>query len=111
MIPFHVIPTNNSAWQVLLGRMWIQRTNFHMDWENRRYSLKVCDSILNGDSAKKLDLPSTLVEETTPTEQPHHSAKDTNKIWIVDESNPTLGWLVNKLLLKSQGYGKKWISC
>ena len=122
MIPFHVLPTNSPAWQVLLGRRWIQTTNFQMDWETRRYSLKVCDTILNGDSAEKLDQPSTLVEEnpspsilveeTNPTEENHQSAIDTNKKkWIVDEGSPSLGWLVDESLLKSQGYGKQWKAC
>ena len=34
IIPFHVVLTYNFSWQVLLGRTWIQRTNFQMDWEN-----------------------------------------------------------------------------
>ena len=122
IIPFQVVPTNNHVWQVLLGRRWMQTTNFQMDWDTRRYSLKVCDTILNGDLAEKPDKPSTLVEENTkpstlveeinPTKQSQQSPTDSHKHkWIVDEGNPNSGWLVKEPLLRAQGYGKQWKAC
>ena len=32
LIPFQVLPTNGYDWQLLLGRTWMQQTNFQIDW-------------------------------------------------------------------------------
>ena len=31
MVPFQVLPTNGCDWQLLLGRTWMQRTNFQIN--------------------------------------------------------------------------------
>ena len=69
--------------------------NFQMDWENWRYLLKVSNSTLTGQSAKGLDNPSTLIEETNPIPQPiphtqsQHTSGMHNTTWIQDEADNT----------------------
>lgn len=92
MSPFQVPPTKTFDWKLLLGRTWMQQMNFQMDWETQCYTLKVCSFIFTRDLAKRLDPPSTLVEETTPHAQAQHNLAIQSTTWIVDESNPTSTW-------------------
>ena len=38
-IPFKVLPTNGCDWQLLLGRTWMQQTNFQTDWVKQEFQL------------------------------------------------------------------------
>ena len=61
--------------------------------------------ILQGKLAKRLDPPSTSVEETplTPVDQAKAEVATT---WISNEANQGRGWNIPTTLLKAQGYGK-----
>ena len=93
----------------------MQHTNFQIDWIKREFQLQVRNSILQGKSAKRLDPPSTSVEETPLTPQaPIHKKQVKVKVattWISDETNQGHGKKVPTTLLKAQGYGKKWKDC
>ena len=39
LIPFQVLPTNGYDWQLLLGRTWMQQTNFRMNWVKQEFHL------------------------------------------------------------------------
>ena len=69
MVPFQVLPTNGCDYKLLLGKSWMQETNFQMLWTDRAYKVEVNNSTLTGYSAKRLDIPSTEVEETPLTAQ------------------------------------------
>ena len=93
----------------------MQQTNFQIDWIKRELQLQVSNPILQGKSAKRLDPPSTSVEEKPPTPQaPNHEEQGKAKVattWISDEANKGHGWKVPTKLLKAQGYGKRWKDC
>ena len=83
----------------------MQQTNFQIDWIKREFQLQVSNSILQGKSAKRLDPPSTLVEETPLTPQaPIHEKQvkvEVATTWISDEANQGHGWKVPTTLLKA----------
>ena len=68
----------------------MQRTNFQIDWDTKKFKLKVNSSTLTGTSAKRLDSPSTSIEETSLTAQARLQQAPQKKAltWIVDEANP-----------------------
>lgn len=115
MVTFHVLPTNGCDYKLLLGRRWMQETEFQMLWTDCSYQLKVNNSTLTGYSAERLDLPSPRVEETPHTAQVHDKSPQRPQpqqvTWIADQSNPGYGWNVKTSLLKAQGYGAKWKDC
>ena len=39
MGPFQVLPTNGCDWQLLLGKTWMQHTNFQIDWDTKKFKL------------------------------------------------------------------------
>ena len=39
LVPFQVLLTNGCDWQHLLGRTWMQRTNFQIDWDTKKFKL------------------------------------------------------------------------
>ena len=87
----------------------MQHTNFQINWDTREYKLQVDSSTIIGTLVKRLDLPSTLVEET-PLIAKTQIQQDKSKeviTWIVDEANPNFGWHVPTSLLKAQGYSKR----
>ena len=63
--------------------------------------------------AKRLDLPSTLVEETPIIAQAQNQQAKPKEVltWIANEANPNFGWHVPTSLLKAQGYDKRWKEC
>lgn len=87
-------------------------TNFQMLWTDQAFTLEVNGSTLTGYSAERLDLPSTLVEETTLTAQVHDKSSQRpqakHMTWIEDQYNYGYGWKVHTSLLKAQGYGIQW---
>ncbi len=115
IVPFQVLPTNGCNWQLLLGRTWMQQTNFQMNWDTREYKLKVSKSVLTGTSAERLDLPSTSVEEKSLTVQTQTQQQQAQlaeaTTWIKDKAHPNFGWKVATSLLKAQGYGRRWKDC
>ena len=115
LVPFQVLPTNGCDYQLLLGRTWMQETNFQMQWMDRAYKLQVNHSTLTIYLAERIDTPSTLVEETSHTAQVHKkSPKRPNQqlnTWISDQANPGFGWSVPTSLLRAQGYGPRWRAC
>ena len=56
-IIFHIAHRNQAVVNVILGRHWIQQTNFQMDWETRAFKCKVNFENLKGYSAESA--PST----------------------------------------------------
>ena len=93
----------------------MQQTNLQIDWIKRKFQLQVSNSTLHGKSAERLDLPSTSVEEKSLTSRAqNHKEQVKVKVattWISDEANRGHGWKVPTMLLKAQGYGKKWKDC
>ena len=93
----------------------MQETNFQMQWTDRQYKLEVNNSNLTGYSAKRLDIPSTSVEETSHTAQVHKKSPQRpnplHTTWIRDELKLGFGCNVSTSLLKAQGYGHKWKDC
>ena len=112
MVFFQVLPTNGYDWQLLLGRTWMQQTNFQIDWIKQEFQLQVSNSILQGKLVERLDPPSTSVEEKPLTPlAPDHKEQvkvEVATTWISDETNRGHGWKIPTTLLKAQGYGKKW---
>ena len=83
----------------------MQCTNFQIDWNAREYQIQVSNSLIIGTSAKRLDFPSTLVEETPLTTQAQTHKQQVKSgeatTWITDEANPNFGWKVLTSLLKA----------
>ena len=86
-----------------------------MQWTDQAYKFELNNSTSTGYSAKRLDIPSTLVEETSHTAQVHEKSpprpKQQHTTWIRDQAKPCLGRNVTTDLLKAQGYGPRWRDC
>ena len=76
----------------------MQETNFQMQWMHITYKLEVNHSTLMGYSAKRLDIPSTLVEETSHTAQVHEKESK--------ETEPTA-----KHMDKRSSQARLWMEC
>ena len=95
-IDFYVAPQDHPHIDLLLGRQWIARHNLQLDWLARTFSMKVADSVISGKSA---ELECCLPIETKCVE-------DASSTWIVNDYNPTHGWLVKNSHLEKQAYGR-----
>lgn len=107
---FYVAPKSKAMVDMVLGRSWNIKTNFSLDWVNRKYTLQLCESgALSGDCApvypslQNMEYIDLLSSTTLPP--PHESEVEMH--WIVDTtSRGSHGWHVPLPSLEAQGYGR-----
>ena len=95
---------------MVLGRSWNIKTNCSLDWVNRKYTLRLCESgALVGDCAPVYPSLQNMadIDLSNCTSLLLPREREVEIHWIVDiTSQGSQGWHVPLPLLEAQGYGR-----
>ena len=104
-VKFYVATKGESVEHVILGRLWMLNTNCQLDWETRRYKVKVNNRNLTGSCVENQHFQVFQHESDTNITKARGNNDETIIRLTSIQSCNQIEWLVPENFLKAQGYG------